>query len=80
MKIAFAGPGHINADRLEAATRLYGLQGFGGFFSTRLELPERIKGSINGMDSGFPYRRLGHGPQILHDDQLRYFKNCLEER
>ncbi len=67
-----------HADGPEAATQLYGTQGFGQLFPTRLELPNRKEQKIDVIDSGFEFPRQEHCPQSLYDAQLKYFVECIE--
>jgi predicted dehydrogenase len=69
-----------HADGPEAATQLYGTEGFGQLFPTRLELPNRKEEKIDIVESGFEFPRTEHCPQSLYDDQLKYFKDCIEKR
>jgi len=68
-----------HADGLEAATQLYGTQGFGQLFPTKLELPNVKEAKIDVVDSGFEFPRKEHCPQSLYDDQLKYFVECIEK-
>jgi len=68
-----------HADGLEAATQLYGTQGFGQLFPTKLELSNVKEAKIDVVDSGFEFPRKEHCPQSLYDDQLKYFVECIEK-
>jgi len=68
-----------HADGPEAATQLYGTQGFGQVFPTKLELPNVQEQKIDVIDSGFPFPRESHAPQSLYDAQLKYFVECIEK-
>ena len=69
-----------HADGPEAATQLYGTEGFGELFPTRLELPNRKEEKIDILESGFEFPRAEHCPQSLYDDQLKYFVECIEKK
>ena len=69
-----------HADGPEAATQLYGTEGFGELFPTHLELPYRKEEKIDVVESGFEYPRKEHCPQSLYDDQLKYFVDCIEKK
>ena len=69
-----------HADGPEAATQVYGTEGFGELFPTRLELPNRKEERIDIIDSGFEFPRKEHCPQSLYDDQLKYFVECIEKK
>ena len=69
-----------HADGPEAATQLYGTEGFGELFPTHLELPNRAEEKIDVVESGFEYPRKEHCPQSLYDDQLKYFVECIEKK
>ena len=68
-----------HADGPEAATQLYGTQGFGQLFPTRLELPKAQDRRIDAIEAGFEFPRKEHCPQSLYDDQLKYFVECIEK-
>ena len=68
-----------HADGPEAATQLYGTQGFGQLFPTKLELPNRKEEKLDVIDSGLEFPRKDHCPQSLYDDQLKYFVECIEK-
>jgi predicted dehydrogenase len=67
-----------HADGPEAATQLYGTQGFGELFPTHLELPNENR--IDIIESGFEHPRKDHCPQSLYDDQLKYFVDCIQQK
>ncbi|HKG52725.1 MAG TPA: Gfo/Idh/MocA family oxidoreductase, partial [Anaerolineales bacterium] len=69
-----------HADGPEAATQLYGTQGFGQLFPTRLELPNVPEQKVDVVDSGFEFPRQEHCPQSLYDTQLKYFLECVEKK
>jgi predicted dehydrogenase len=69
-----------HADGPEAATQLYGTQGFGELFPTRLELRGREEGKIKVIAPGFAFPRAEHCPQSLYDDQLKYFMECIQKK
>jgi len=61
-----------HADGPEAATKLYGLEGFGQLFPTFLSLPTQGK-----IESGYAAVRDPHCPQSMYDVQLAYFVDCI---
>jgi predicted dehydrogenase len=69
-----------HADGPEAATQLYGTQGFGELFPTHLELRNKNEEKIDVIESGFEFPRKEHCPQSLYDDQLKYFVECIEKK
>ena len=69
-----------HSDGPEAATQLYGTEGFGQLFPTRLELPNKKEEKIDVIESGFEFPRKEHAPQSLYDAQLRYFVECIEKK
>lgn len=69
-----------HSDGPEAATQLYGTQGFGQLFPTKLELPNGQAEKLDVIDSGFEFPRKKHCPQSLYDDQLKYFVECIEKK
>jgi len=68
-----------HADGPEAATELYGTQGFGRVFPTKLEIPNLPEQKIDVIDPGFAFPRESHAPQSLYDSQLKYFVECIEK-
>lgn len=66
-----------HSDGPEAATRLYGTDGYGSLFPTKLELPNRADEKLDVIDPGFPFPRPEHCPQSMYDDQMRYFFDCV---
>jgi predicted dehydrogenase len=66
-----------HCDGPEAATQLYGTQGFGQLFPTRLELPNAKEGGWDVIDAGFSFPRPEHCPQSLYDRQMAYFTACI---
>lgn len=69
-----------HADGPQAATQLYGTQGFGQLFPTKLELPNIKEEKIEVTDPGFEFPRQEHCPQSLYDNQLKYFVECIEKK
>lgn len=69
-----------HADGPEAATQLYGLEGFGQLFPTRVEIRKMKEERIDVVESGFEFPRKEHCPQSLYDNQLRYFVECIEKK
>ena len=60
-------------DGPEAATRLYGTQGYGSVFPTLLELPDPKAQNVKRVDGGFPFPRAEHCAQAMYDAQMAYF-------
>ena len=69
-----------HADGPQAATQLYGTQGFGQLFPTKLEMPDIEEEKLEVIDPGFEFPRQEHCPQSLYDDQLKYFVECIEKK
>jgi predicted dehydrogenase len=69
-----------HADGPEAATQLYGVEGFGQLFPTRLEVIRKKEERIEVIESGFEFPRKEHCPQSLYDEQMRYFVECIEKK
>ncbi len=69
-----------HADGPEAATQLYGTQGFGQLFPTKLELPNAKEQRIDVINPGFEFPRKEHCPQSLYDAQLKYFVECIKQK
>ncbi len=68
-----------HSDGPEAATQLYGIEGFGQLFPTRIERRNMKEERIDVMESGFEFPRSEHCPQSLYDDQLKYFVECIQK-
>jgi predicted dehydrogenase len=67
-----------HSDGAEAATQLYGTQGFGQLFPTKLELPYAKEEKVEVIDSGFAFPRVEHCPQSMYDAQMAYFIECIQ--
>jgi predicted dehydrogenase len=68
-----------HADGPEAATQLYGTQGFGQVFPTRVELPNREEEKIEVIESGTGFPRDEHCTQSMYDAQMAYFLDCIRK-
>ena len=66
-----------HTDGPEAATQLYGTQGFGQLFPTRLEIPNPEQEKLDVIDSGYGFPREEHCPQSMYDAQMAYFIECV---
>ena len=64
-------------DGPEAATQLYGNQGFGQIFPTRLEVPDALAEKIDMIESGFPFPRQEHCPQEMYNRQMDHFVQSI---
>lgn len=69
-----------HSDGQEAATRLYGREGFASLYPTRVELlsPDRTEIKLVD-DGGFISPREPHAPQSMYDAQMKYFIECIVE-
>lgn len=68
-----------HADGPEAATQLYGRQGYGQLFPTHLELPNVQTQKLDRIKSGFKFPRKEHCTQSMYDAQMAYFVECIRE-
>jgi len=68
-----------HADGPEAATQLYGVDGFGQLFPTRIEVIKRKEQRIDAIDPGFKFPRREHCPQSMYDAQMNYFLDCIRK-
>jgi len=68
-----------HADGPEAATQLYGTQGFGQLFPTQLELPNAKTQKVDVLKSGFKFPRREHCPQSMYDAQMAHFVDCIRK-
>lgn len=66
-----------HADGPEAATQLYGTEGFGQLFPTQLELPNLEMKRLDLIQSGFKFPRKEHCPQSMYEAQMAYFIECI---
>ena len=66
-----------HSDGPEAATQLYGTQGFGQLFPTRLELPNVNEEKLDVIDAGFDFPRAEHCPQSMYNAQMAHFIECI---
>jgi predicted dehydrogenase len=69
-----------HADGPEAGTQLYGTQGFGQLFPTRLEIPHTEDERLDVIDSGYEFPREEHCPQSMYDAEMAYFVECIREK
>jgi predicted dehydrogenase len=69
-----------HSDGPEAATQLYGREGFAQLFPTRLELPDPEKQRVETVDPGFAFPRKEQCPQRMYDAQMAYFINAVREK
>jgi predicted dehydrogenase len=68
-----------HADGPEAATQLYGTQGYGQLFPTQLELPNVETRQLDLIKSGFKFPRKEHCPQCMYDAEMAYFAECIRK-
>lgn len=66
-----------HSDGAEAATQLYGQQGFAQLFPTLLELPDPEKKQVETVRSGFKFPRKEHCPQSMYDAQMAHFIKAI---
>jgi predicted dehydrogenase len=62
-----------HTDGPEAATQLYGVNGFGQLY------PTYIQEKTGRDDPGFIFPRKDHAPQSLYDHQLAYLIDCIRK-
>lgn len=66
-----------HSDGPEAATQLYGMDGFGSVYPTKVEVANREDQKIETIDPGFTYPRQHQAPQAMYDQQMAYFLECI---
>lgn len=66
-----------HSDSPEAGAQLYGTQGFGQVFPTRLELPDSTEQKTEVIESDFA-KQDSHYSQDMYENQLAYFVQCVE--
>ena len=69
-----------HSDGAEAATQLYGLQGFAQLFPTLLELPDPENQRVEIIKSGFKFPRKEHCPQSMYDAQMAHFIQSINDK
>ncbi len=69
-----------HSDGAEAATQLYGLQGFAQLFPTLLELPDPENQRVEILKSGFKFPRKEHCPQSMYDAQMAHFIQSINDK
>lgn len=69
-----------HTDGPEAATQLYGANGFGQLFPTRIEVSQKPGGKVKSLESGFAFPRPEHCPQSMYDAQMKYFLDCIRRK
>ena len=69
-----------HSDGAEAATQLYGLQGFAQLFPTLLELPDPENQRVEIIKSGFKFPRKEHCPQSMYDAQMAHFIRSINDK
>ena len=67
-----------HSDSPEAGAQLYGLNGFGSVFPTRLEIPDPAGQKIDVVESNFA-KNDSHYSQGMYEDQLGYFVECIAQ-
>jgi predicted dehydrogenase len=67
------------SDGPRMTTQLYGRQGFGQVFPTRLVLPSTQPRETEQIDSGFPPELDVENLQVMYDAQLAHFVTCVQE-
>jgi predicted dehydrogenase len=67
-------------DSPEAAIQLYGTQGFGQIFPTRLEIPNLRARKVRVIEAGTCFPRPEHAPQSMYDAQMAYFVDCIRRK
>ena len=66
-----------HSDSPEAGAQLYGLNGFGEVFPTRLEMPNAEENRIDLIEPDATVKE-AHYSQRMYTDQLKYFGECVE--
>jgi predicted dehydrogenase len=66
-----------HSDSPEAGAQLYGLNGFGEVFPTRLEIPNAEENRIDLIEPDAAVKE-AHYSQRMYSDQLKYFVECVE--
>jgi predicted dehydrogenase len=69
-----------HSDGAEAATQLYGQQGFAQLFPTLLKLPDLENNRVETMKSGFKFPRKEHCPQSMYDAQMAHFIRSITDK
>ncbi|HEY5158543.1 MAG TPA: Gfo/Idh/MocA family oxidoreductase [Anaerolineales bacterium] len=69
-----------HSDGVEAATQLYGQNGFAQLFPSLLELPDPAKKRVETVKSGFKFPRKEHCPQSMYDAQMAHFIKAITRK
>ena len=69
-----------HSDGAEAATQLYGRDGFARLFPTLLELPAPGKKWVETVKSGLKFPRREHCPQSMYDAQMMHFIQAITDK
>ena len=69
-----------HSDGAEAATQLYGRDGFARLFPTLLELPAPGKKRVKTVKTGFKFPRREHCPQSMYDAQMMHFIQAITDK
>ncbi len=69
-----------HTDGPEAATQLYGSQGFGRLFPTQIEIPKTGGQGIEVIDPALPFPRPEKDIAGMYEAQMAYFLNCIRSR
>jgi predicted dehydrogenase len=67
------------SDGPEAATRLFGVKGYGSIFPSRLVLPVAGTDRTEVIENGFVFPRQEHCEQAMYDRQMSHFLSCITE-
>jgi len=67
------------SDKPNAGTQLYGTDGFGELFPTRLVLPDLANETETVVDAGFDFPRTEEVSHAKYGVQLAYFLDCIRE-
>jgi predicted dehydrogenase len=74
-----AGWWQPHSDGVAGATQLYGQQGFGSVFPTRIQYHSPQTGKMEVIDPGFVFPRPDHGLQEMYDRQMAHFLECISQ-
>ena len=67
-----------HADGIEAATQLYGKDGFASLYPTRIERLDRAEKTVLVEDPGFAFPPGDHAPQDMYNRQMACFLDCIQ--
>lgn len=67
-------------DRPEAATQIFGKEGYGSVFPTLLDLPDLKNNQLDPVKIKYKSSRAEHCDPSMYDNQVRHFLSCIQNQ